>query len=154
MRCLWTSGAESVLPVPMTGRPAPTASQQAPQPIQIADDFPLTPLIPSIFIGSNFDLTSNQTYPPHSRKVGEVKYQFLIPQWNPMSQTLEFIMRILKLKEVLNRTGLGKTTLYALIGNGDFPQQIPLGLRAVGWLESEVDAWILEKIESRSRIIS
>lgn len=57
-----------------------TYSQQAPQPIQITDDFLLTPLIPSIFIGSNFDLTSNQTYPPHSRKVGEVKYQFLIPQ--------------------------------------------------------------------------
>ena len=71
-----------------------------------------------------------------------------------MSQTLEFIVRILKLKEVLTRTGLGKTTLYMLISNGDFPQQIPLGLRAVGWLESEVDAWILEKIESRSRITS
>ena len=71
-----------------------------------------------------------------------------------MSQTQEFIVRILKLKEVLTRTGLGKTTLYMLISNGDFPQQIPLGLRAVGWLESEVDAWILEKIESRSRITS
>ena len=71
-----------------------------------------------------------------------------------MSQTLEFIVRILKLKEVLTRTGLGKTTLYMLISNGDFPQQIPLGLRAVGWLESEVDAWILEKIESRNRVTS
>ena len=71
-----------------------------------------------------------------------------------MSQTLEFIMRILKLKEVLNRTGLGKTSLYALIKNADFPKQIPLGSRAVGWLENEVDAWILEKIESRSRITS
>ena len=71
---------------------------------------------------------------------------------NPMSQTLEFIMRILKLKEVLNRTGLGKTSLYALIKNADFPKQIPLGSRAVGWLENEVDAWILEKIESRSRL--
>lgn len=71
-----------------------------------------------------------------------------------MSQTQEFIVRILKLKEVLTRTGLGKTTLYMLISNGDFPQQIPLGLRAVGWLESEIDAWILEKIESRNRITS
>ena len=61
-------------------------------------------------------------------------------------------MRILKLKEVLNRTGLGKTSLYALIKNADFPKQIPLGSRAVGWLENEVDAWILEKIESRSRL--
>lgn len=71
-----------------------------------------------------------------------------------MSQTQEFIVRILKLKEVLTRTGLGKTTLYMLISNGDFPQQIPLGLRAVGWLESEIDAWILDKIESRNRITS
>lgn len=69
-----------------------------------------------------------------------------------MSQTQEFIVRILKLKEVLTRTGLGKTTLYMLISNGDFPQQIPLGLRAVGWLESEIDAWILGKIESRNRV--
>ena len=71
-----------------------------------------------------------------------------------MSQTQEFIVRILKLKEVLTRTGLGKTTLYMLISNGDFPQQIPLGLRAVGWLESEVDAWIIGKIESRNRVTS
>ena len=71
-----------------------------------------------------------------------------------MSQTQEFIVRILKLKEVLTRTGLGKTTLYMLISNGDFPQQIPLGLRAVGWLESEIDAWILDKIESMNRITS
>ena len=63
-------------------------------------------------------------------------------------------MRILKLKEVLNRTGLGKTSLYELIKNADFPKQIPLGSRAVGWLENEVDAWILEKIESRNREIS
>ena len=48
-------------------------------------------------------------------------------------------MRILKLKEVLNRTGLGKTSLYALIKNADFPKQIPLGSRSVGWLENEVD---------------
>lgn len=71
-----------------------------------------------------------------------------------MSQTQEFIVRILKLKEVLTQTGLGKTTLYMLISNGNFPRQIPLGLRAVGWLESEVNAWILEKIESRNRVTS
>lgn len=83
-----------------------------------------------------------------------INNQFLTTVRNPMSQTQEFIVRILKLKEVLTRTGLGKTTLYMLISNGDFPQQIPLGLRAVGWLESEIDAWILDKIESRNRITS
>ena len=68
-----------------------------------------------------------------------------------MSQTLEFIVRILKLKEVLNRTGLGKTTMYMLINIGDFPQQISLGLRAVGWLEREIDNWIQEKIKARDQ---
>lgn len=68
-----------------------------------------------------------------------------------MSQTLEFIVRILKLKEVLNRTGLGKTTMYMLINSGDFPQQISLGLRAVGWIEGEVDNWIQEKIKVRDQ---
>ena len=59
-------------------------------------------------------------------------------------------MRILKLKEVLNRTGLGKTTLYMLIKSADFPKQVPLGLRAVGWLEKEVDSWIIKRIEARN----
>ena len=63
-------------------------------------------------------------------------------------------MRILKLKEVLNRTGLGKTTLYMLINSADFPKQVPLGLRAVGWLESEIDTWILQKIKSRNKSAS
>ena len=62
-------------------------------------------------------------------------------------------MRILKLKEVLNRTGLGKTSLYALIKNADFPKQIPLGSRAVGWLENEVDSWILKRIEARNNAL-
>lgn len=65
-----------------------------------------------------------------------------------MSRTLEFIMRILKLKEVIARTSLGKTTIYMLIKNKQFPKQIQLGPRSVGWLESEIDGWILEKITS------
>lgn len=62
-------------------------------------------------------------------------------------------MRILKLKEVLNRTGLGKTTLYMLIKSADFPKQVPLGLRAVGWLEKEVDSWIIKRIEARNNAL-
>lgn len=60
-------------------------------------------------------------------------------------------MRVLKLKEVLRKTSLGKTTLYMLIKVSEFPKPIHLGLRAVGWLESEIDAWIQGKIESRDK---
>lgn len=70
---------------------------------------------------------------------------------NPMSKTPEFIMRVLKLKDVLSKTGLGKTSLYALIKQSQFPKPISLGLRAVGWLESEIEAWIQEKINARDQ---
>ncbi|WP_395024395.1 AlpA family transcriptional regulator [Comamonas odontotermitis] len=63
-------------------------------------------------------------------------------------------MRVLKLKEVLFKTSLGKTTLYMLVKDAAFPKPIPLGLRAVGWLESEVDTWIQSRISARDRAIN
>jgi len=50
--------------------------------------------------------------------------------------------RIIKMTEVVNKTALCKTTIYNLIAKGEFPKQIPLGERSVGWLESSVDEWI------------
>lgn len=60
-------------------------------------------------------------------------------------------MRVLKLKDVLHKTGLGKTTLYKLISLSEFPKPIGLGLRSVGWLESEIEAWIQQKINTRDQ---
>ena len=68
-----------------------------------------------------------------------------------MSKTPEFTMRVLKLKDVLSITGLGKTSLYKLINLSEFPKPISLGLRAVGWLESEIEAWIQDKINARDQ---
>lgn len=51
--------------------------------------------------------------------------------------------QILRLKAVLARIGVSKTTLYGRIAAGTFPKPFPLGdSHAVGWLESEVDAAI------------
>ncbi|MGE8445881.1 AlpA family transcriptional regulator [Comamonas sediminis] len=60
-------------------------------------------------------------------------------------------MRVLKLKDVLSKTGLGKTTLYKLIGLSEFPKPISLGLRSVGWIENEIEAWIQVKINVRDQ---
>jgi len=49
---------------------------------------------------------------------------------------------ILRIKEVLRRTGLKETMFYDLISKGKFPKQVPLGARAVGWYEHRVDEWI------------
>ena len=58
-------------------------------------------------------------------------------------------MRIIRLNEVINRTGLGKTSLYKFIKAKTFPQPIALGERAVGWVEAEVDKWITARVNER-----
>jgi prophage regulatory protein len=45
--------------------------------------------------------------------------------------------RLIRLRDVLALTGLRRSTLYARIGAGLFPQPVHLGPRAVGWVESE-----------------
>lgn len=51
-------------------------------------------------------------------------------------------MTILRLKQVMARTGLGRSTIYQMIEAGTFPQQYKLGARAVGWSEEDIDKWI------------
>ena len=58
-------------------------------------------------------------------------------------------MRIIRLKEVIDSTGLAKSTIYKFISGGVFPKPISLGDRCGGWLESEVQDWILAKIQER-----
>ena len=58
--------------------------------------------------------------------------------------------RFLRLPEVLERTGLSRSTIYVRLAAGRFPQPVSLGGRAVGWIEAEVDEWVRERIaESR-----
>jgi prophage regulatory protein len=55
---------------------------------------------------------------------------------------------ILRLRTVLVRTGLTRSMAYALLKDGHFPKPINLGPRAVGWLESEIDGWIAERVQA------
>jgi len=55
---------------------------------------------------------------------------------------------ILRRRQVEARTGLSRSTIYARISDGTFPTQIRLGgARAVGWLSTEIDSWIRERID-------
>lgn len=49
---------------------------------------------------------------------------------------------ILRLQSVKQRCGLSRTAIYAAIQRGEFPAQVEIGLRTVGWLESDIDQWI------------
>lgn len=54
---------------------------------------------------------------------------------------------ILRLPAVKARTGLSRSSLYLKITKGQFPRPIALGERSVGWVESDIDAWINGRIE-------
>ncbi|WP_460089834.1 helix-turn-helix transcriptional regulator [Pseudomonas sp. S2_E02] len=58
-------------------------------------------------------------------------------------------MRIIRLKEVIDSTGLARSTIYKYIAEGTFPKPVSLGDRCVGWVDSEVHDWILARIEER-----
>ncbi len=60
-------------------------------------------------------------------------------------------MKVLRLNAVVLATGLARSTIYKLIGSGEFPRPVPLTGRCVGWIESEVAAWIQSRVEERGR---
>lgn len=51
-------------------------------------------------------------------------------------------MKVLKLAEVVERTGLSPSTIERKEKRDEFPARKILGTRSVGWLESDIDAWI------------
>lgn len=55
---------------------------------------------------------------------------------------------ILRLHDVQDLVGLSRSSIYNAIANGTFPKQISLGARSVGWLKSEVEGWLNDRIAS------
>ena len=58
-------------------------------------------------------------------------------------------MNVLKLPRVEEKTSLSHSSIYKLIEAGEFPKPVPLIGRHNGWLEHEIDLWILERIAER-----
>ncbi|PLP57120.1 DNA-binding protein [Mesorhizobium loti] len=59
--------------------------------------------------------------------------------------------RIIRLKSVLSRTGLTRSTLYRKIAEGSFPAQIRISVNGAGWHESEVDLWVADPVRWRPK---
>ena len=55
-------------------------------------------------------------------------------------------IRMLRLAQVIDATGLGKTTIYELQAEGTFPKRVKITSHSVGWVEAEVQAWLSSRI--------
>jgi len=59
--------------------------------------------------------------------------------------------RFLRLPEVIHQCGLSRSTIYQLIKGDAFPAQVSLGGKNVAWLQSEITAWMSDRIAERDR---
>lgn len=50
--------------------------------------------------------------------------------------------RVLRQTDVLVRLAISRNTLFRLRARGEFPDPVRLGIRAIGWPESALNAWI------------
>lgn len=55
---------------------------------------------------------------------------------------------IIRINAVKAKTGLSRTSIYALMKRREFPASISLGPRCVGWVDDEVNNWIGERIKA------
>lgn len=55
-------------------------------------------------------------------------------------------LKILRRRQVEARTGLSRSSIYAAASAGTFPKPIQLGAQSVGWLASEIDDWLRDRI--------
>ena len=53
---------------------------------------------------------------------------------------------IIRLRKVIEKTGLSRSTIYNLINSNQFVPKIQISVRAIGFLESDIDAWIAARV--------
>ncbi len=63
-------------------------------------------------------------------------------------------VRLIRRKEVQAKTGLGASSIYAMMQQGTFPKAINISERRVAWIESDIDLWISERIKSHKATIA
>ena len=61
--------------------------------------------------------------------------------------------KLIRIKSVVNLTGLSKSYIYELCKKGLFPKSIQLvpGGTSVAWVESEINEWIDSRIQERNQ---
>lgn len=59
-----------------------------------------------------------------------------------VSRTTNTNERLIRLLEVMSRTGKSRSSIYDAVDSGTFPKPVAIGVRSVAWRESEINEWI------------
>lgn len=66
-------------------------------------------------------------------------------------QRIDLGNRLLRRRDVEQKTGKSRAAIYADIRAGTFPEPVPIGINSVAWLEAEVDQWIADRLAERNQ---
>ncbi|EIU7173060.1 MULTISPECIES: AlpA family transcriptional regulator [Pseudomonas] len=66
-------------------------------------------------------------------------------------QRIDLGNRLLRRREVEQKTGKSRAAIYADIRAGTFPEPVSIGINSVAWLEAEIDQWISDRLAERNR---
>ena len=58
-------------------------------------------------------------------------------------------MALIRLNEVKEYTGLGRSSIYKYMNDGLFPRSVSLGERATAWVDTEIIEWVQDRIDQR-----
>ena len=61
------------------------------------------------------------------------------------------ILRFLRTNQLIEKIGLSRSSIWRLESQGKFPKRRQIGPGAVGWLEEEVEKWMLERPVAENR---
>lgn len=61
-------------------------------------------------------------------------------------------INFLRIKTVQSQTGLARSTIYKLMAEGEFPKPVKITEKSSAWVDSEVDAWKMSRMEDRKYI--
>lgn len=66
--------------------------------------------------------------------------------------SLDSPLVLLRMPQVRGRTGLSRSTIYAMIARGEFPQPVRLGANSVAWPEADISSWIAARVAERDAV--
>ena len=56
-------------------------------------------------------------------------------------------LRIIRYPELFNKVPLSRSQIWRLEREGKFPKSIKIGANSKGWVESQIDDWLCQRIE-------
>ena len=89
-------------------------------------------------------IKSNDAQQPNYEQIKEL-VQNETPSLRPTSPN-----DLIRREEVINMTGLSRSTIYTLMKNSEFPLSIKLSERSVAWRRGDIQNWINDKIAPKN----